>query len=116
MDEPAFSTAEIILGTFFALIIDVIAAIASVFSFGLLGILVHSGTWLIFTLWFTIKGVRVTASFARRYLIPIAVQAIPFLPTTTATFLVTIYMENNPEKFGMVTKVTQVAEKVASTL
>jgi xanthosine utilization system XapX-like protein len=116
MDEPAFSLAEIILGTFFALIIDIIAAVASLFSFGLLGILVHSGTWLIFTLWFTIKGVKVTASLVRRYILPIAVQAIPFLPTTTATFLVTTYMENHPEKFGVIAKVASAAEGTASKL
>lgn len=113
MDEKLFSLVEIIIGTMLAIIIDIIAAIASALSIGILGAFVHAGTWLIFSLWFTLKGANITNSLAGRYLIPIGVQAIPFLPTTTATFLVTTYMENNPEKFAVVESVTRAASTVA---
>ncbi len=112
-DEKPFSLVEIIFGTLIALIIDVVAAIASAFSLGILGFFVHAGTWLVFTLWFTIKGLGVTASLARRYFLPMAIQAIPFLPTTTVTFLMVTYMENNPDKFAAVTSVARVAGTVA---
>lgn len=84
-----------------ALIIDLIAAIQSVFTFGFLGAATHAGTWLLFSFWFTMKGAKATSSLMGRYIIPLAVQAIPVLPTTTATFLVSTYIENNPEKFGL---------------
>ena len=113
MDEKPFSLAEIILGTFLALTIDIVAAIASALSFGFLGFFVHAGTWLIFSLWFTLKGVKVTSSLVKRYLIPMVVQAIPFIPTTTATFLITTYMENNPEKFGALEAITSKAGVIA---
>ena len=112
-DEKSFSLVEIIFGTIAAITIDVIAAFASAFSLGILGFFVHAGTWLIFTLWFTIKGVNVTASLAKRYLLPMMVQAIPFLPTTTATFLMITYMENNPEKFAAVETATNIAGTIA---
>ncbi len=113
MDEKLFSLAEIILGVLFALVIDLLAAIASALSAGVLGAVVHAFTWLLFSLWFTIKGAKITNSLAGRYLIPIAAQAIPFLPTTTATFLVSTYMENNPEKFAIVESTASVAGTIA---
>lgn len=115
MNEKLFSLGEIILGVQFALIIDVIAAIASALSAGVLGSLVHAFTWILFSLWFTMKDAKLTNSLAGRYLIPIAVQAIPFLPTTTATFLVTVFIENNAEKFGpiaTIAKATTITAKV----
>ncbi len=110
--EKPFTLAEIMLGTFVALIVDGVAAAASLISVGVFGFFVHSISWLIFTLWFTIKGVGATSSLAKRYLIPIAAQAIPFLPTTTAAFLITTYIENNPEKLGVLETAVGIATKL----
>ena len=69
-----------------------------------------------FTLWFTLKGVKATASLVRRFLVPLAVQLVPFIPTIIFTFLVTAYMENHPEKFGVIEKAAEVAKgKVPTT-
>lgn len=104
-NQPKFDLVEIILGSIFALLIDALAAIADVFSFAVLGFIVQALSWLLFTLWFTLKGVSVTSSLVKRFLVPIAVQLIPVIPTTIFTFLVTVYMENHPEKFAAVKKV-----------
>ena len=107
MDQPKFNIVEIILGSLLALTIDILAAIADFFSVGILGLVVQTLSWLMFTLWFTLKGVKVTASLVRRFLVPIAVQFIPFFPTMIFTFLVTVHMENHPEKFGAVKQIAQ---------
>ncbi len=109
MDQPKFNLVEIILGSLFAFTIDILAAITDLLSFGILGFLVQGFSWLMFTLWFTLKGVKATASLAKRFIIPIVVQFVPILPTMTITFLITVYMENHPEKFGVFKTVASTA-------
>ncbi|MEK7089368.1 MAG: hypothetical protein AAB920_00955, partial [Patescibacteria group bacterium] len=109
---PKFSTIEIILGSLICIILDILAAIGDFFSFSLLGTIVQFTSWFIFTFWFTIKGCKVTSSLAKRFLVPFLVQLIPFIPTLIFTFLVTVYMENHPEKFAVVQAVEKVANKV----
>ena len=107
MDQPKFSLVEIILGTLFSILIDILAAIADFFTIGILGFFIQALTWLVFTFWFTIKGVKATASLAKRFIIPIAVQIVPLIPTLAATFLVTTYLENHPEKLGALQQKTK---------
>ncbi len=96
--------AETLLGSLVCLIIDLLAAIADVFTFGIVGFFSQTLSWLVFAFWFKIKGVKATATLAKRFIIPIAIQLVPVIPTTAATFLVTVYMENHPEKFGLLEK------------
>jgi len=114
-NRPKFITAEIVLGTLVAGAIDVISAIADFLGGGILGFIVQGLSWLMFTLWFTMKGVKLTASLAKRFLVPIAVQAVPVIPTMMITFLATVYMENHPEKFGAITKVAGAAKGKPAT-
>lgn len=107
-----FSMAEIILGSLVCIILDIIAAIGDVFSFSILGDLVQWGSWLVFTFWFTIKGCKATSSLAKRYIIPMIVQMIPIIPTLIFTFLITVYMENHPEKFAALEKLDGVGKKI----
>ena len=109
MNQPKFNLVEIILGSLFAFTIDILAAIADFFSFGVLGFLVQGFSWLIFTLWFTLKGVKATASLAKRFIIPVVVQFVPLIPTMIITFLITVYVENHPEKFGAFETVANMA-------
>lgn len=109
---PKFTLAEIILGTLATIILSIIAAIGDIFSFSVLGDLVRWGSWFIFTFWFTIKGCTVTSGLLKRYLIPMLVEMIPIIPTLVVTFLVTVYMENNPEKFAALEKIEGVANKI----
>lgn len=109
---PKFSTTEIILGSLICIVLDILAAIGDFFSFSLLGDLVQFASWFVFTFWFTIKGCSVTSGLAKRYLIPLLVDLIPIIPTLIITFLVTVYMENHPEKFAVVEAVEKVANKV----
>ncbi len=109
-NQPKFNLVEIILGSFFALVIDALAAIADFYSLGVLGFVVQALSWLLFTLWFTLKGVKIISSLVKRFLVPIAVQLIPFIPTMIFTFLVTVYMENHPEKFAAVEKIAGAAQ------
>lgn len=111
MENPKFTTAETLLGSFACLIIDLFAAIADLFTFGVVGFFSQTLSWLVFTFWFNIKGVKVTSSVAKRFVIPIFVQLVPVIPTTTATFLVTVYMENHPERFAMIEKAASLAKK-----
>jgi len=103
-ENPRFSMAETLLGSLVCLIIDLLAAIADVFTFGIVGFFSQTLSWLVFAFWFKIKGVKATATLAKRFIIPIAIQLVPVIPTTAATFLVTVYMENHPEKFGLLEK------------
>lgn len=112
MERPKFSTVEIVLGILLGSAIDVLAAGADVISFGAGGFILQTGTWLLFTLWFTFKGVKATASPLKRYIIPILVQAVPVLPTTAATFLVSAYVENHPEMLGALGKLDEIGTKI----
>lgn len=102
MDGPKFNLVEVILGSMIALIIDIVSIFADVAA-GVGGFVVQTLSWLLFTLWFHFKGASATANLVRRFLVPIAVQIIPVIPTQIFTFLVSVYMENHPEKFGYVT-------------
>lgn len=102
MDGPKFNLVEVIFGSMIALLIDVVSIFADLLA-GVGGFVVQSLSWLLFTLWFTLKGATASANLVRRFLVPIAVQIVPFIPTQIFTFLVSVYMENHPEKFGLVT-------------
>ena len=102
MNAPKFSLVEIILGSIVALIIDVVSAFADLLA-RVGGFVIQTLSWLLFTLWFTLKGATATANLVRRFLVPIGAQLVPFIPTQIFTFLVSTYMENRPEKFGLVT-------------
>lgn len=107
MDGPKFNLVETIFGAAVALAIDIISFFAD-FLFGVGGFIVQTLTWLLFTLWFTLKGVKATATLVRRFLVPIAVQLVPFIPTQVFTFLATVYMENHPERFAALQKASAV--------
>ncbi len=109
-NQPKFNLVEIILGFLLALVIDVLAAIVDLFSLGVLGFIVQALSWLLFTLWFTLKGVKATSSLVKRFLVPLVVQLVPVVPTMIFTFLVTVYMENHPEKFGAAIKAAQMTQ------
>lgn len=102
MDGPKFNLVEVILGSLVAIVIDIVSAFADAAA-GIGGFIVQSLSWLLFTLYFYLKGATVTANLTRRFLVPIAVQLVPVIPTQIFTFLVSVYMENHPEKFGRVT-------------
>lgn len=108
MEQPKFNLVEIILGSLIALIIDILAAVADFFSFGILGFVAQAISWLVFTLWFTLKGVKATSSLSKRFIIPIITQIIPVIPTMIVTFLTTVYMENHPEKFAAIQAVANI--------
>lgn len=103
MDGPKFNLVEVVFGSLIALTIDVVSAFADVPTAGIGGFVIQVLTWLLFTLVFYFKGATVTASLVRRFLVPIAVALIPVIPTQIFVFLVSVYMENHPEKFGLVT-------------
>jgi hypothetical protein len=107
MNKPKFNLIEIILGSMVALLIDIVSIFADLLA-GVGGFVVQTLSWLLFTFWFYLKGASVTANMVRRFLVPIAVQLVPFIPTQIFTFLVSVYMENHPEKFGLL----QTAAKV----
>ena len=109
MEKPKFNLVEILFGSLVALVIDIVSAIADVAA-GIGGFFIQSLTWLLFTLWFTLKGATATANLVRRFLVPIGVQIIPVLPTQIFTFLVSVYMENHPEKFSLVTTAVSVSK------
>ncbi len=109
MSTPKFNLIEIILGSMVALLIDIVSIFADLLA-GVGGFIVQSLSWLLFTLWFHLKGAKATASLVRRFLIPIAVQIVPVIPTQIFTFLVSVYMENHPEKFGYVTTAVSLAK------
>ncbi|MFH0806643.1 MAG: hypothetical protein V1885_02890 [Candidatus Brennerbacteria bacterium] len=102
MDGPKFNLVEIIFGSMIALLIDIVSAFADLLA-GVGGFVIQSLSWLLFTLWFQLKGATASANLVRRFLVPIATQIIPFVPTQIFTFLASVYMENHPEKFGLVT-------------
>jgi len=108
--EPKFGMIETLLGFLAALTIDIISGLVDVPTVGIGGFFIQALTWLIFRFWFTIKGVKVTASLARGFVVPMLVQLVPVIPTEAATFLVTVYMENHPEKFAIIEKVAGAAE------
>ncbi|MFA6365025.1 MAG: hypothetical protein WCW78_01355 [Candidatus Paceibacterota bacterium] len=114
MNEKKFSITELIIGFFFCLIIDLLAVVADVFSFGILGFFVQFLTWLVFTFYFKIKRAEVVNTLAGKFFVPILVQLIPFIPTLAATFMVRIYIENNPEKFGWVNLADSIDKKISS--
>lgn len=102
--EPKFSMSEIFLGFLFALLIDCIAIAADLVSGGILGFVGQTLSWLLFSFWFKIKGATIAGDPLKGYLLPIITQAIPIIPTTAATFLVRVYIENHPEKFSIINK------------
>ncbi|MFA6407561.1 MAG: hypothetical protein WCV80_02545 [Candidatus Paceibacterota bacterium] len=99
MNEKKFSTTELFIGFLFCLLIDLLAVVADIFSFGILGFFVQSLTWLVLTFYFKIKRAEVVNSPAGQFFVPLLVQLVPVIPTVAATFLVRVYIENNPEKF-----------------
>lgn len=99
-ETPKFSLVEMIIGAMICLFIDFLAALGDLLSAGVFGFLIQALSWLVFTFWFTIKGARATATLSKRFVIPIIIQIVPIIPTITATFLVTVYFENHPEKLG----------------
>jgi len=99
-NTPKFSLVELIFGTLICLGIDALSALGDLLSVGIFGFFIQTLSWLVFTFWFTIKGAKETATLIKRFVLPIIVQIVPVLPTMTATFLVTAYFENHPEKLG----------------
>lgn len=108
MDGPKFSLVETIFLGFIAALIDIVSFFAD-FLAGIGGFFIQTASWFLFVFIFSMKGATATASLARRFVVPVAVQLLPFIPTQLATLLFSIYMENHPEKFGIL----QVATKVS---
>ena len=115
MNKPKFSFIEILLGSVVALLIDIVSFFAD-FLAGVGGFVVQTLSWLLFTFWFMLKGATATANLIRRFLVPIVVQVVPFVPTQMFTFLVSVYMENHPEKFGLVTTAVSLGKMNVSKL
>jgi hypothetical protein len=108
-----FQAVEIIIVVlFFTLPTDVIAIIMDIFGLNL-GWTVQIATWLILSCYLYFRGAKVTAGIARRFVIPLIAQLLPdwLVPlNVTLTYLITVYMENRPEKFGSLTSVAAVAQ------
>jgi len=101
-DQKKFSLVEIVLGCLLLIPLDIASIILDSFSLDL-GWVIQNPAWLIVAFYFTMKGAKATASLDKRFLMPIAVQFIPdfLLPfQLTILFVVTIYIENHPEKFA----------------
>jgi hypothetical protein len=116
--QKKISLAEIVLISLTTLSIDGIAIVADIAGADI-GWLIQIPSWLVLTFFFTIKGAKVTSSITQRFIIPIGVQLLPdwIAPAQlTATFLVTAYMENHPEKFGVITKTTSAISGKPSAL
>lgn len=109
MNKPKFNLVEIILGSTIALLIDFVSIFADLLA-GVGGFVIQTLSWLLFTLWFQLKGATATANLVRRFLVPIAAQIIPFVPTQIFTFAASVYMENHPEKFGLVTSAVSLSK------
>ncbi|MEI6479551.1 MAG: hypothetical protein WCO21_01830 [bacterium] len=107
--EPKFGMVELFLGSFFCLLLDLLSAITAI---AFVGLFVKSFSWLIFTFWFKIKKCHVADSLIGRFLVPVFVNLIPIVPTLAATFLVSAYMENHPEKFAAVEQLTPATANV----
>jgi len=108
MDEQKqkkFESGEVILGFLVGLIIDGLAFVADFFSFGSLGWFIQAIVWpFIKNFWLKKGGTSVLNDPVKAYLVPILVQGIPFLPTMCATIVVVMYLENHPEKLGIMNK------------
>jgi hypothetical protein len=108
--KKKFELVEMVLGFVVGLIIDGIAFIGDFFSFGFLGWLVQGVLWpFIKNFWLNKGGGGVLKDPLMAYVIPILVQGIPVLPTMCATIVVVMYLENHPEKLGIISKRTQVS-------
>jgi len=104
--KKKFEFGEIFLGFVVGLIIDGIAFIGDLFSLGFLGWLIQSVVWpFIKNFWLNKGGGSVLNDPLKAYIVPILVQAIPFIPTMCATIVVVMYLENHPEKLGIIDKV-----------
>jgi hypothetical protein len=100
--DPKFSKIEIIIGLFFTLLLDSISLVVDVVAMDI-GWLIQIPTWLIFTLWFVLKGVKNTNTLSKRFLMPIFLQAMPdwLIPfQLSLSFILTTFFENHPEKMG----------------
>lgn len=103
--EPKFGFGEMFLGFVVGLCLDGLAALADAFSFGFLGWFVQSIAWpFIKNFWLNKGGGSIIKDQLRAYVVPILVQAIPLIPTMCATILVVMYLENHPEKLGIINK------------
>lgn len=100
--DPKFSIIEIVIGVFFTLFLDFTSLIFDVVALNI-GWLIQIPSWLVFTLWFTLKGVKNTNSLVKRFLMPIFLQAMPdwLIPfQLSLSFILTVLFENYPEKMG----------------
>lgn len=95
MEQPKFSMVEIMLGVMICLFFDALASLVGIISFGIGASLIKIPSWLIFTLWFRFKGIKEKQSPLGAILKPIGVQAIPFIPTLTGTFLYKTWKVNH---------------------
>ncbi|RJQ30123.1 hypothetical protein C4565_00960 [Candidatus Parcubacteria bacterium] len=110
-----FELGEMFLGFVVGLIIDGIAFLGDLFSFGFLGWIAQSVLWpFVKNYWLKKGGSSVLNDPLKGYLIPIMVQGIPFLPTMCATIVVVMYLENHPEKLGIIEKGAQIAVGAAT--
>src|SRR3989344_5464461 len=87
MNQPKFSMPEMMLGVLICLLFDAMATIVGVFSFGIGSSFVKIPSFLIFELWFHLKGIKEEKSPIGPILKRMGIQAIPLIPTLTGTFL-----------------------------
>lgn len=97
-----FGAVEIVIGTLICIIVDIVAFFADGAAL-VGGWVVQALSWLIFVFWFHFKGVQNETQMSK-ILVRFAVQAVPVIPTYTATFLFVVYQANNP-KIGAIAQV-----------
>jgi|GEM_PF-2049249 len=103
--QKKFELGEMFLGFVVGLIIDGIAFIGDFLSIGFLGWLVQGVLWpFIKNFWLNKGGDGILKDPLGAYIVPILVQGIPFIPTMCATIVTVMYLENHPEKLGIINK------------
>jgi len=113
--QNKFEIGEMFLGFVVGLVIDGLACLADIFSLGFLGWMIQSVIWpFIKNSWLSKGGGSVLNDPFKAYIVPIFVQAIPFIPTMCATIVVVMYLENHPEKLGIIEKGVQVGVGAAT--
>ena len=94
MHKPKLSGIEVALAILMAIVVDIIDFIP------ILDVIVSLGSFIIFWLWFTMRGVRQGWNIACQ-----AVDVIPILdiiPATTLGILITVIIDRVPAKAGRV--------------
>jgi len=93
-----FSEAEMLLGGFFTLFIDVVSALIDATGIGLaIAPFLQSLVTFVMWVWFKSKGDK-TSGDAGKQVAKYAANILPIVPTTFIVFVVSVYLHNHPKK------------------